>query len=330
MITTEQQQSFKELLDVTETIVVCFAKKPTQDQVATALGLSLALTEAGKQVQLVSSYIIPKNLMRMPGAQTLQNTLGKQNLTISFPYNKKAVDKVSYHIGEESKRFYLTVRPQKGQEPLDSSKVEYSYTGASADLLILVGVSQFEELGELYFGYEEFFASASSVIIHTFSPEIGGLKLDVSGVSCMSEAAANLLTSSEVALSGDAATTFLYGVEHSTQHFSSLTTSPETFELVARLLRIGARRLKMGAKKVERKSLLKVQRRLGPQSQEVTLKPGKANPLLLSQDKKEDTPLQQKVQLRKTKKQHIHRGKNQQRNRPGSLGYQPEMGVGKT
>ena len=118
----------------------------------------------------------------------LKTELGKDNLIISFPYQEAQVDKVSYHLSDDNKSFYLTIKPQKGQAPLDSDQVEFSYAGAQADLLMLLGVGDLENLEQLYFGYEDLYKNAASVTINTYIPDFGSLNLDTSGSVAYGEA----------------------------------------------------------------------------------------------------------------------------------------------
>src|SRR5690606_36893853 len=82
----------------------------------------------------------------------------------------------------------------------------------------------------------------TTVTFHTFQPEIGTIKLDASGASSLSEAMAQLLWQLQLSVTQVDATNLLTVIEQSTQNFRSLSTSAETFETVAQLLRQGARR----------------------------------------------------------------------------------------
>lgn len=241
MITLEQLTSLKDYLKTAQTAAVILGPRPTDDQIAVASALYLGLTAAGKDTGLYA----PKNLGQRESnsLKNLKTELGKQNLVIQLDYNEEAVDKVSYHIGEESKKFFLTIKPRKGREPLDSKNVKFSYAGAEADIIFLVGVHNLESLEQLYFGYESLYESAFVVTLHTFKPDLGNVQLDLSGASSMSESLVHILENLEIPLTAEMATDLLRGVEAMTQNLQSLTASAETFEAVSKLLRAGARRV---------------------------------------------------------------------------------------
>ena len=141
----------QELLNISETVVVIVKDQPNLDQLATAATLSLALKGMGKTVHFLTPNPIPSTEAtdHISGTEILEHSMGNQNLVVSFEYNEQSVDKVSYHIGEESGKFFLTVKPKKGYPPLESSQVEFTYTGMEADLAFLVGFHDLETLENL-------------------------------------------------------------------------------------------------------------------------------------------------------------------------------------
>lgn len=243
MIREDQTNQVRDLVAATQTVLVVLAANATVDQVASASALVLSLQALGKQVMFVSPQARTDGDSFF-GLDQLQTQLGNQDLTVSFPYQLEKVDKVSYHIDEASQKFYLVIKPRKGQAPLDPTAVEYSYTGANADLIFLIGVHNFEALEQLYFGYESLYTSLPVVSIHTFETPIGSIKIDVSGTSSQSEAMGNFLFSIGAPPGAEAASNLLLAIEEVTDNFRSLVTSAETFEMVAYLLRQGARRQK--------------------------------------------------------------------------------------
>jgi len=242
MIALEQVNSLKEYFESSESIAVILGQKPTVDQLALASALYEGCKNLGKEVGLYS----PKKIKdeHFSSLKELQTELGKQNLVVSFDYNEEAVDKVSYHIGEETNKFFLTVKPKKGIKPLDPKSVEFSYAGADIDLIFLIGVHDLETLDQLYFSYESLYKNNYVVTLHNFKPEIGTTQFDLSSSSSMSESMVDVIESLGMQVDENMATTLLMGIEHTTKNLQSLSTTAETFEKVARLLRAGARRIK--------------------------------------------------------------------------------------
>jgi hypothetical protein len=241
MIDENSTSQLKQILDQSNSMVVVLGPKANLDQVASAVALFRGLRNSGKEVILVSPEEI--ELDQVLGLDDVKYKLGNKDLSVSFDYDENLVDKVSYHIDEEKKKFYLVVKPKKGHKPLDSNKVSFDYVGAQADLIFLVGVHQYSALEHLYENYIDVYDSATVITIHNFEPEIGNLKLDISGKSCWSEAMFNLLEGLDFSLDDESATNLLTSIDKATKRLTSFSANADTFEIVAKLMRLGAKRL---------------------------------------------------------------------------------------
>ena len=254
MIDQAQTAKFKDILTFSKNTLVIF---PSLSNVAD-LDLFLAsyclftFLADKSEVRLLS----PKFKLKMPAEisallelQKVEDQLGKENLLISFPYQEEQVDKVSYYIGEQDQRFYLTIKPKSGVTPLDSAQVEFSYAGTQADCLVLLGVEDLENLEQLYFAYESLYKNNNNhlVTINSFIPDFGTLNLDISPANSYCDAVFYLLK--DLAEDGDflaksnLPTLLLYGIEHKSNGLQALTVNAQTFMAVAELLNLGANRL---------------------------------------------------------------------------------------
>jgi len=232
----------KNILDKSQSILVMLVPNAKYDQAASCIAVYEALAQKypQKEITLLSpEQITTPNLL---GQENFKQKLGSKDLSVSFDYDEKAVDKVSYHIDEEKKKFYLIIKPQKGQKPLNTSQVSFDYTGAEADLIFLFGVHELGQLEHLYSNYESLYNQAALVTVHNFEPEIGNFKIDLSGKSSWSEAVLALIAGLELELTSAAATNLLLSIEEATNHLNSFTATADTFEVVAKLLRAGAKR----------------------------------------------------------------------------------------
>lgn len=244
MITPDQVSQLHDHLTSASSILILLGQDPKPDHILTAAALTQTLQTMGKAVELGCPDEVKLSELGVVGEVECRQKLGNQNLSISFDYDETTVDKVSYHIDEDQRKFFLIVKPQKGYAPLKAESVTFDYTGADADLVFLVGVHQFEALEHLYEGFEDLFTRATVVTIHTFEPQIGSVKLNVSGASSMSEGVAPVLMQLSPELPVDAATNLLTGIEQATDHFQSLSATAQTFEMVAELMKRGARRVR--------------------------------------------------------------------------------------
>lgn len=290
MITSDQVIPLKEILTPAQSILVILAPDATFDQIAAATALYFSLQAAGKQVSLVSpsevSRVQPMGRQVLQGVEVIQTKLGNKDLSVSFDYVPEAVDKVSYHIDEETQRFHLIIKPQRGSPPLDEKSVQFEYTGAEADILFLIGVHSLESLEHLYFGYEQLYQNTTSIVLHSFEPSIGNIKLSTGDMSCLSEGMSGFLQYSDLPIPSEAATNLLVAIEEVTDGFQSLTTTAETFEKVAFLLRNGARRSKKMPQEKPQVQINSQKVQLNGPTVQNNLKPSKKNGFVPSSKKK--------------------------------------------
>jgi hypothetical protein len=243
MITSQDASSIRDLVTNAQTIYIALAEHANYDTVASALALYLSFKNAGKNVQVVCSAPMRVEFSYLVGVDEIQTKVGNRNLLVSFAYDPKSVDKVSYHISEDGSRFNLVIAPSDNAKALDPSTVEYSYTGAAADLVFILGASSFDDLGEVFFNEQYFFESAETISIAAFEGQPFARRMyDTAGQTCVAEGVAELLNGLGFEPTDDVATNLLSAIESSTNRFQSMGMAPETFELVAQLMRNGARR----------------------------------------------------------------------------------------
>jgi len=242
MITPEFTQLLKDYILPTQTVLILFSPEATADQTSSALALFSCLEKMGKHVTVACPEFTQEKNAPAVGKERIVKEFGNKDLQITFDYVPDRVEKVSYNIDEAAQKFHLIIQPKKGGTPLDTSTVQYSYTGVEADLLVLIGVSELDSLGELYFNNSALFENTALISINTFETEFGTIKVDISDATSFSEGMARVILGIGGDVSGDAATNLLSGIEQATDSFRSLSMTAETFELVSQLLRAGARR----------------------------------------------------------------------------------------
>ena len=159
MVSQNQVSQIQSTLATAQNIFIALPQNPTFDKVAASLGLYLSLTKANKTVDIASPTKMIVELSSLVGVGKVKNFFqgGKDGLIISFDYLEEAIEKVSYNI--ENGKFNLVIKPKPGHPPLDSEKVQYSYSGGKADLIFTVGVNSLESLGKLFKNHQELFKS---------------------------------------------------------------------------------------------------------------------------------------------------------------------------
>lgn len=252
MIDQEQTDKLSESLTLSKSTLVIFPATLDLDLFLASYCLYVFSKNLASVTALVTEtrLLCPKFSLKLPPELTtfikseqIETEMGKENLVISFPYQEKQVDNVSYYIGEHDQRFYLTIKPKHGVAPLDSEAVEFTYAGSQADLLVLCGVTDLEDLEQLYFAYENLYKGADNLVINFNDNDLAPAN---SYCQAFFHLFRDLVKNTDAPESidwADIPTLLLYGIELKNDGLQSPQTQAETFLAVGELLQLGARRL---------------------------------------------------------------------------------------
>jgi hypothetical protein len=278
MISQPQVLQIKDFLSSAQSVLVLIDPASDLDVLAASSALFLSLEQSGKDVTYASPNLPSGVDQNLVGVDRVQTEISNKNLIMSFDYNEAAVEKVSYHIGEETNRFYLTVQPKKGHQPLNKDTVDIGYVGAEADLIFMVGVYDYELLEHLYIGNEQLFADTTVISINNFEASVGDIRLNTAESINISGAIAEIIQQANLEISGDAATNLLLSIEETTDSFRSLSITPDLLETAAWLMRQGARRIRKTSSPISTKSIkaqaVKVKKAVKPKLNAVSKKKG--------------------------------------------------------
>lgn len=237
------ENSFKNLLDSAQEVLILLPSKPYLDQVAASLSLYLSLRQSGKNATISSSATMTAEFSRLIAVDKITKELGNKNLVVKFVnYQANNVDKVSYDIEDEE--FKLTIAPKSGVDAPTKEQVNISYSGIAADTVFLIGGANDSHFPELK--KDEL---KNAKLIH-----IGTRLLDVKSdleilsfarpASSVCEITASLIREVGLSVDQDIATNLLAGIETESKGFQGADVTPETFMLFGELLRIGGQRMR--------------------------------------------------------------------------------------
>ncbi len=231
----------KDFLTPANSVIILLPAQPDADSLTAAIALHLSLKQVGKTSTIASSDL--GSAPQIEGISEVKKQIGNQKLVVSFDYKEDSVENVSYDIDEGNKRFNLIIQPRTGQPPLDKGSVQFSYSGASADLVITFGINSLEELGKIYSDEKAFLDQAKLVnIVNSPRPStFAEVNILTSGKS-YAETIGLLLKFAQFALPESGATLLYHQLSDSTDNFQSNDTNADTFELAAYLLRHNAKR----------------------------------------------------------------------------------------
>lgn len=241
--------SFSSLISSASSILILLADRPSFDQVAAALSLSLSL-KGVKDVSIISPAPMTVEFNRLVGVNKITQELGNKNLTIRFKdYPAENIERVSADV--EGSEFKLTVIPKTGLTSPQKEQVELSSSGVASGLVILVGGNNDSDFSSLnsqnlsgakivHLGIKQLLISSNKAIMSFTLP-----------LSSLSELVTVLIKENNLTLDGDTATNLIVGIEEASNNFTGEAVSADTFEVFAYLLRSGGQRQHRGRLKRE-------------------------------------------------------------------------------
>jgi hypothetical protein len=209
--------------------------------VAAGLSLYLAIRDR-KDTSISCSTPMIVEFNRLVGVNKISSELGNKNMAIKFlGYNPRAVERVSAEV--EGNELNLVVIPKPGNPPPQKEQIQISYSGVSADTVILIGGTNTSHFPQIE-GKD--LAGAKILHLGTRPISLGAGKEPISFArpgSSVSEVVATLINESGFSLDPDIATNLLMGIEEGSREFKGPDVSAETFEVVARLMKAGGKRI---------------------------------------------------------------------------------------
>lgn len=234
----------KDTFGKAQEVFVLLPQNAGQEMVAAASGLALSLKNTNKNVTLACPTPISNTAKSIPGSADITHNIGNRNLIISIKVDQRdSIDKVSYNLDESAKTFNLVVQPKKGESPLKKDAVSFTYSGAQADLVFLIGVNRFEDLGIFYEAEKALFSDSKTVCVSRFAANpFADFHLSDSQTTSLTELTWEMSQTLGLNLNAQAATAFLMGIDTATQNLQSPNVTATTFEAMAQLMRLGGLR----------------------------------------------------------------------------------------
>lgn len=232
----------KEMVTAAKEVVIVTHGKPTLDSIGGSLALSLGLASLGKKAIVICPDPITVGLSSFVGVDKVSKEFGKKNFVVSLDYEDGSIEKVSYNI--EGKKFNLVVEHRPGFTPFTADKVQYSYQGVGADLVISVDTLNLTDLGSVYSANKDLFAGKSIINIdfHNANTNYGAINLVDPGASSSSELVAEFLATLGVKLTTDIATNLLNAIYDATNNFQNNNVTSMAFEVASVCVKAGAKR----------------------------------------------------------------------------------------
>lgn len=234
-------EKIKDLLAKNENIGIAVGRNPGIDEMAAALSLYLALSEANKKITIVCPTDPIVEVSSLVGIDKVKKSFdggANGDLTVTFPYREGEIEKISYTL-EEGKLNILVKAGENGLS-FNEKDIEYRREGSAPGLVFVVGTPRISDLGT---AFDMETLKDSKVINIDYKPEnqgFGDIPLLGKNASSVCELMANFISSLDLKMDVDIASNLLIGIIDATDNFQSSATSSLAFESASLLLKKGA------------------------------------------------------------------------------------------
>ena len=235
----DQLNALKAKLQEVNSVLITFASVPNQDSIAAALAFYLSLKSSGKKVLVASSNPVTVRDSHLVALDKVKTDIGGNNLVITLNVPEDRVDKVTSNT--EGGHLNLIINPREGAEPVTEKDIVFGYSGAVADLIIVIGAADLKDVGSLAEKEVELFSKSTIANISNQVGSFGAINI-TDPSSSNSELVTALLKELALPMDVDIANNLMIGIEAGTDNLSSPNMTADTFEALAVLYRTGARR----------------------------------------------------------------------------------------
>lgn len=233
----EQQKQLVLKLKDAQNVLVTVSKNPSVDQLAAAIGLTLALNKLDKHATAVYSGQTPSTIEFLKPEETLEtNTDSLRDFIIAL--DKSKADKLRYKVEDQLVRIFIT--PYKTS--ISENDLEFSQGDFNVDVVVALGVKEQSDLDQAITAHGRILHDA---VVSTISlegqSELGTLNVVNTNASSLSEIVTKLVQELDKGvMDNQIATALLTGIVAMTDRFSNDRTSPETMSISALLMSAGA------------------------------------------------------------------------------------------
>ena len=229
----------KDLVTQAKDVLILTHANPTADSIGSALALYVAMKNAGKHVVIGCPTPMIVEFSSFVGANKVETKFSKKNFVISLDYEDGSIDKVTYNI--EGKKFNLIIEPRPGYEDFNEEHVSFHHKGTAADVIFTIDTMHLGELGELYEGEKELFATRPIINIdkHIENAKYGAVNI-IDHAATTAELVATVMSEIGTPLTEDIATNLLNAIYSASNNFTDITA--RTFEVAAACVKAGGKR----------------------------------------------------------------------------------------
>jgi nanoRNase/pAp phosphatase (c-di-AMP/oligoRNAs hydrolase) len=233
----EQQSQLVAKLKESKNVLVTVSKDPSVDQLAAAIGLTVALNRMDKHATAVYSGTTPSTIEFLRPEATLEKTTDSLRDFI-IALDKSKADKLRYKVEDQVVRIFITPY----HTAISEKDLDFSQGDFNVDLVVALGVQTQQDIDEAVQAHGRILHDAVVASLSTGEAlELGSINWVQPDASSLSEMTLALIEQLDHAvLDGQVATALLTGIVAMTERFSNERTSPRTMSASATLMAAGA------------------------------------------------------------------------------------------
>lgn len=231
------QEILNKLPQVTN-ILVTVKASPSVDELAAALGLTIALNNIGKHATAVFSGKIPDAMSFLKPDKTFESDVHSlRDFIISL--NKEKADKLRFAQEGEIVKIFITPKAN-----LSSEDLTYNAGDFNVEMVLAIGIANQNELDSAIAAHGKILheATVATLTAGANPSTIGSINWAEPNLTSASAMVMQLLQAINppITISADIATALLTGLVANTNMFSNQNTSSQVMELAAKLMSAGA------------------------------------------------------------------------------------------
>lgn len=233
----DQKQALVDRLKEANNILVTVSNNPSVDQLASCIGLTLALNKLNKHATAVFSGAVPDTLEFLQPEKTIEkNTDSLRDFIIAL--DKSKADKLRYKVEDKVVKIFIT--PYRTS--ITDKDLEFSQGDFNVDAVVAIGVHNQGDLDQAITAHGRILHDATVTTINVNAGgQFGAINWLDTKASSLSELVAELVTDLDhEILDEQMATAMLTGIVAETKRFSNDKTSPTTMTISAELMAAGA------------------------------------------------------------------------------------------
>lgn len=234
---TDQFSQIVDRLKSASNVLVTVSKNPSVDQLASCIGLTIALNKLNKHATAVFSGEPPSTIEFLKPEDTLEkNTDSLRDFIISL--DKAKADKLRYKVENDVVKIFIT--PYKTS--ITEKDFEFSQGDFNVDAVVAIGVKERNDLDETIVSHGRILHDATVISINTQSgAELGSINLVEPVASSLCEIVSDIVGAlGNDLLDAQIATAFLTGIVAETDRFRNEKSSPHTMSISGVLMTAGA------------------------------------------------------------------------------------------